>query len=59
MQLYVPFPARVVGFFQQSLAFSAQVFAVIAKLHGSKVLLRREDEATCEDQTTEQQKRQP
>ena len=46
-------------FFRQSLAFFAQVLAVITKLHGGEVLLGREDKTTGENQSTEQQECEP
>jgi hypothetical protein len=46
-------------FFLESLSFSAEVFVFIANLHGGEVLLGREDETAGQDQSTEQQQREP
>jgi hypothetical protein len=46
-------------FFQEFLSFSAEVFALVTELHGSEVLLGREHETTSQDQSTEQQQREP
>jgi hypothetical protein len=45
--------------FQEFLSFSAEVFAFVAILHGGEVLLGREDETAGQDQSTEQQQREP
>jgi hypothetical protein len=45
----ISFQLESIVFFDQFLAFSAQVFALITKLHGGKVLLGREDKTTGED----------
>jgi len=46
-------------FVQEFFAFSAEVFALVTELHGSEVLLGREHETTGQDQSTEQQQREP
>jgi hypothetical protein len=52
------FQLEAFDFFSQFFAFSAQVFALVTDLDGGEVLLGSEDEAACEDQSTEQQQRE-
>src|SRR5512132_405462 len=52
------FESESLVLFQQSLAFSAQSFVFITNLHGSEVLLGREDKSACQYQSTKQQQRE-